>query len=64
MRLVMGYTGKKAMAIKIAHINAFDTINKRLSRLQMHHVAINQLISKEQADNINHFGNRCDFRNG
>jgi Rha family phage regulatory protein len=52
MLLVMGFTGKEAMAIKIAYINAFDTMAERLHRLQMHHVAINQLISKEQADNI------------
>ena len=52
MLLVMGFTGKEAMAIKIAYINAFDTMAERLRRLQMHHVAINQLISKEQADNI------------
>ncbi|PIT49150.1 hypothetical protein BHC46_02615 [Snodgrassella alvi] len=52
MLLVMGFTGKEAMAIKIAYINAFDTMAERLHRLQMHHVAINHLISKEQADNI------------
>jgi Rha family phage regulatory protein len=52
MLLVMGFTGKEAMAIKIAYINAFDTMAERLHRLQMHHVTINHLISKEQADSI------------
>ncbi|MCO6520556.1 MAG: Rha family transcriptional regulator [Snodgrassella sp.] len=52
MLLVMGFTGKEAMAVKIAYINAFDTMAERLHRLQMHHVAINHFISKEQADNI------------
>jgi Rha family phage regulatory protein len=52
MLLVMGFTGKEAMAIKIAYINAFDIMAERLHRLQMCQVAINHLISKEQADSI------------
>jgi hypothetical protein len=34
MLLVMGFTGKKAMAVKIAYINAFNMMAKELARQQ------------------------------
>ena len=36
MLLVMGFTGKKAMAIKIAYINAFNMMAEELARQQKH----------------------------
>lgn len=55
MLLVMGFTGKEAMAIKIAYINAFDTMAEKLRQIQaQQHVSISHLISKEQADTIQH----------
>ncbi|AHN29234.1 hypothetical protein SALWKB2_1852 [Snodgrassella alvi wkB2] len=51
--LVMGFTGKNAMSIKIAYINAFNAIAEKLRRIQaQQHVSISHLISKEQADTI------------
>ncbi|WP_367454112.1 Rha family transcriptional regulator [Snodgrassella alvi] len=51
--LVMGFTGKNAMSIKIAYINAFNTIAEKLRQIQaQQHVSISHLISKEQADTI------------
>lgn len=53
MLLVMGFTGKNAMSIKIAYINAFNAIAEKLRRIQaQQHVSISHLISKEQADTI------------
>ena len=51
--LVMGFTGKNAMSIKIAYINAFNAIAEKLRQIQaQQHVSIIHLISKEQADTI------------
>lgn len=51
--LVMGFTGKNAMSIKIAYINAFNAIAEKLRQIQaQQHVSISHLISKEQADTI------------
>ncbi|KES11918.1 Phage regulatory protein Rha, partial [Snodgrassella alvi SCGC AB-598-O02] len=51
--LVMGFTGKNAMSIKIAYINAFNAMAEKLSQIQaQQHKAISHLISKEQADTI------------
>ena len=51
--LVMGFTGKNAMSIKIAYINAFNAIAEKLRRIQaQQHISISHLISKEQADTI------------
>ncbi|WMY91869.1 Rha family transcriptional regulator [Snodgrassella communis] len=51
--LVMGFTGKNAMSIKIAYINAFNAMAEKLRQIQaQQHVSISHLISKEQADNI------------
>ena len=51
--LVMGFTGKNAMSIKIAYINAFNAMAEKLRQIQaQQHVAISHLISKEQADTI------------
>ena len=51
--LVMGFTGKNAMLIKIAYINAFNAIAEKLRQIQaQQHVSISHLISKEQADTI------------
>ena len=53
--LVMGFTGKNAMSIKIAYINAFNAMAEKLRQIQaQQHVAISHLISKEQADTIQH----------
>lgn len=53
--LVMGFTGKNAMSIKIAYINAFNAMAEKLGQIQaQQHVAISHLISKEQADTIQH----------
>lgn len=53
MLLVMGFTGKNAMSIKIAYINAFNAIAEKLRQIQaQQHVSISHLISKEQADTI------------
>ena len=51
--LVMGFTGKNAMSIKIAYINAFNAMAEKLRQIQaQQHVSISHLISKEQADTI------------
>ena len=53
--LVMGFTGKNAMSIKIAYINAFNAMAEKLRQIQaQQHVSISHLISKEQADTIQH----------
>lgn len=54
MLLVMGFTGKAAMAIKIAYINAFDSLADRLKQLQKDYVTVNHQISLEQQKQIQH----------
>ena len=63
--LVMGFTGKNAMSIKIAYINAFNAIAEKLRQIQaQQHVAISHLISKEQADTIQHAVEERSIRTG
>ena len=52
MLLVMGFTGKSAMAVKIAYITAFDTLADKLKQLKINLTAINNLITQEQAQQI------------
>ena len=52
MLLVMGFTGKAAMGVKIAYINAFDSLADRLKQLQKDYVTVNHQISLEQQKRI------------
>ncbi|PIT41834.1 hypothetical protein BHC43_00225 [Snodgrassella alvi] len=52
MLLVMGFTGKAAMAVKIAYITAFDTLADKLKQLKINLAATNNLITQEQAQQI------------
>lgn len=52
MLLVMGFTGKAAMGVKIAYINAFDSLADRLKQLQKDYVTVNHQISIEQQKRI------------
>lgn len=52
MLLVMGFTGKAAMGVKIAYINAFDSLADRLKQLQKDYATVNHQISLEQQKRI------------
>lgn len=52
MLLVMGFTGKDAMAIKIAYIEAFNAMAEKLKAMEAPAVQLPHTISAEEAERI------------
>lgn len=52
MLLVMGFTGKDAMAIKIAYIEAFNAMAEKIKQMEAQPVQIDHAISEAQAHEI------------